>query len=179
MTNDTLLIAGIVAAIVALSLLRAFGRGELSRLKVRPRPLMTRAEHRVIGMIERAMPGCRVHAQVSMGALMSPAKHLSKSEWWTTFNKFSSKRIDFAVEDRRTGRVVLLVELDDRTHKRRADRDRDGLTSHAGYTTVRLPAGERPTPASVAARIDAALGREPDHPPVPPARVPFHSPQRG
>ena len=154
--------AALMLRVLAGPMLRIlFGSGELSRLKVRPRPLMTPPERRVRGLIERALPGARIHCQVSMGALMNPANGLSKSEWWTTFNKFSSKRVDFAVEDPRTGQVFLLIELDDRSHKKRRDRDRDALTGHAGYTTVRLPAGERHTPQSVADHIDRALGRYP------------------
>ena len=151
-----LVIAGVVIATFAI--LNGLPKRQLSRLKVRPKPLMTPAERRVCLMIERAMPGARVHSQVSMGAIMNPAKGLSKSEWWTTFNKFSSKRVDFVAEDPETGQIILLVELDDRSHKARRDKDRDELTRHAGYTTVRLPAGERPTQQSVTARIEAALG---------------------
>lgn len=150
------IIAG--ALLAAIALLQTMSRGELSRLKVQPKPLMTPPERRVCLMIERALPGARIHAQVSMGAIMNPAKGLSKSEWWTTFNKFSSKRVDFVAEDPETGQIILLVELDDRSHKARRDKDRDELTRHAGYTTVRLPAGERPTQQSVTARIEAALG---------------------
>ena len=151
-----LVIAGVVIATFAI--LNGLPKRQLSRLKVRPKPLMTPAERRVCLMIERAMPSARVHSQVSMGAIMNPAKGLSKSEWWTTFNKFSSKRVDFVVEDPHSGRIILLVELDDRSHDRRSDTDRDALTRHAGYTTVRLPAGERPTQTSVERHIEAALG---------------------
>ena len=104
-----LVIAGVVIATFAI--LNGLPKRQLSRLKVRPKPLMTPAERRVCLMIERAMPGARVHSQVSMGAIMNPAKGLSKSEWWTTFNKFSSKRVDFVVEDPHSGRIILLVEL--------------------------------------------------------------------
>lgn len=151
-------LAVIALFVAAIMVLKRMGGRELSRLKVRSKPLMTPAERRVCLMIERAMPGARVHAQVSMGAIMQPAKGLSKSDWWTTFNKFSSKRVDFVVEDPHSGEIIILVELDDRTHNRRSDRDRDGLTRHAGYTTVRLPAGERPTQSSVTGHIEAALG---------------------
>ena len=157
-----LVIAGVV--IVTFAILNGLPKRQLSRLKVRPKPLMTPAERRVCLMIERAMPGARVHSQVSMGAIMNPAKGLSKSEWWTTFNKFSSKRVDFVVEDPHSGRIILLVELDDRSHDRRSDTDRDALTRHAGYTTVRLPAGERPTQTSVERHIEAALGPAFPHP---------------
>ncbi|WBY18127.1 DUF2726 domain-containing protein (plasmid) [Erythrobacteraceae bacterium WH01K] len=155
-------IAGVVIATFAI--LNSLPKRQLSQLKARPKPLMTPAERRVCLMIERAMPGARVHSQVSMGAIMNPANGLSKSEWWTTFNKFSSKRVDFLVEDPHSGRIILLVELDDRSHDRRSDTDRDALTRHAGYTTVRLPAGERPTQTSVERHIEAALGPAFPHP---------------
>ena len=166
-----LVIAGVVIATFAI--LKSLPKRQLSRLKLRPKPLMTSAERRVCLMIERAMPGARVHSQVSMGAIMNPAKGLSKSEWWTTFNKFSSKRVDFVVEDPHSGRIILLVELDDCSHDRRSDTDRDALTRHAGYTTVRLPAGERPTQTSVERHIEAALGPALRHP----ARTPWQATQ--
>ena len=115
-----LVIAGVVIATFAI--LNGLPKRQLSRLKVRPKPLMTPAERRVCLMIERAMPGARVHSQVSMGAIMNPAKGLSKSEWWTTFNKFSSKRVDFVVEDPHSGRIILLVEAAAQT-----DRVEEGL----------------------------------------------------
>lgn len=151
-----LIIAGVIIATAAIW--SGLPRRELSHLKVRPKPLMTPAERRVCLKIERAMPGARVHSQVSMGAIINPAKGLSKSEWWTTFNKFSSKRVDLVVEDSHSGQIIMLVELDDRRHDRRIDTDRAALTPHVGYTTVRLPAGERPTQTTVERRIEAALG---------------------
>lgn len=140
------------------------GGGGLARLKVRPRPLMTQAERRVCAMIEDALPGTRVHSQVSMGAIMQPAKNLSKSEWWSTFNRFSSKRVDFVVEDPATGEIIMLVELDDPSHRRSTDEDRDALTRHAGYTTVRIPPGKGPTRESVATLLHDALGFDPRQP---------------
>lgn len=167
MTSTSLAFGIAIVAVILLLAFRIFTPGELSRLKVRPQPLMTQPERRVCALIERALPGTRVHAQVSMGALMNPAKGLSKSDWWTTFNKFSSKRVDFVVEDPASGQIIVLIELDDRSHSRRNDQDRDALTRRAGYTTVRLPAGERHTLTTVSARIDSALG-----PPLPPTNHP-------
>lgn len=167
MKAETLLLMAAAAAFLLVIYLRFAAPGYLSRLKVRPKPLMTQAERRVCFMIERALPGARVHSQVSMGAIMNPAKGLTKSEWWTTFNKFSSMRIDFVVEDPETGAVILLVELDDRTHNSRGDRDRDELTRHAGFQTVRIPAGRRPTQQSVASLIGDALGIDEAPPPLP------------
>ena len=66
------------ALLAAIALLQTLSRGELSRLKVQPKPLMTPPERRVCLMIERALPGARIHAQVSMGAIMNPAKGLGR-----------------------------------------------------------------------------------------------------
>ena len=170
MSDTTCLIIIVIAVVTCLLAAKMFGRGELSQLKVRPRPLMTAPERRVCALIEKALPRARIHAQVSMGALMNPAKGLRKSDWWTTFNKFSPKRVDFVVEDPTTGRIILLIELDDRSHDGRMDRDRDALTRHAGYTTLRLPAGERHTARSVSNRIDHALGAQ-----LPPMPKPSHA----
>lgn len=53
--------------------------------------------------------------------------------------------------------MLALVELDDRSHDRRADRARDRLTARAGYRRIRLPASEYPIRSNVAARIAASL----------------------
>ncbi len=54
---------------------------------------------------------------------------------------FSSKRADFVLEDRRTGEVMGIVELDDSTHDQKKDIDQDRLLARAGYKTVRLKPG--------------------------------------
>ena len=124
-------------------------------------PLMTPMEQRTIDHIETALPWARVHAQVSMGALLKPVRGLNRSKSTTVRNRFSSKRVDYVIEHRGTGRVVLLIELDDRTHNRAADAARDRITAAAGYITLRLPAGERPSADNVRQRIRSAFLQHP------------------
>lgn len=155
--NTILVLAGLAALIVLLQLVKGGGK-TIGGLPVVARPLMTDMERRTIGLLEDALPGTRIHAQVSMGALMKPKSGLDRSTRTSTFNRFSSRRVDFVVEDRATGRILMLVELDDRTHDRRSDQDRDRLTARAGYVTVRLPASERPSAESVQRHIAAAVG---------------------
>lgn len=161
---------GLLSAVPLLAILGALAfllavprrdRGGICGLPVTAKPLMTNVERRAIAHIEAALPGTRVHAQVSMGALMKPRKGLDRSTYFRTFNRFCSKRVDFVVEDRATGRILMLIELDDATHNRRNDQDRDRLTTRAGYTTVRLPASERPTAESVRRHIGHALEADP------------------
>ncbi|PNB46461.1 hypothetical protein C1X73_34580, partial [Pseudomonas sp. FW305-130] len=67
-------------------------------------------------------------------------------------NAFSQKIVDFVIFDQTTGKIVALVEHDDRTHDAQKDRKRDAMTAHAGYQTIRIPASARPTvPAALAA----------------------------
>lgn len=127
--------------------------------RVRANALMTNAERRVIVYIEQALPDARIHAQVSMGAILRPALCMDPRTATITRNRFSSKRVDFVAEDRATGAVIAIIELDDWSHNHANDTWRDRLTARAGYTTIRLPAGERHTPASVRARIEAGLSR--------------------
>lgn len=134
-------------------LLASLGIGGKPIPRVERADLMTKAERRVIAYVEAALPRARIHAQVSMGALMKPARGLDRRTSTITRNRFSSKRVDFVAEDRETGAIIAIIELDDRTHNASNDRWRDNLTSSAGYKTIRLPAGEHHTHETVRNRI--------------------------
>ena len=125
-------------AIVIIALLwgRA-GRG-IGSMPVRSREFMTKRERNVRGYIEQAVPNARVHAQVSMGALLAPRAGLNRSQSTTIRNRLPSKRVDLLLECRLTRNTIAIVELDDRTHYRAADAQRDRMTAKAGYTTIRL-----------------------------------------
>jgi hypothetical protein len=127
----------IIAIAVLVVMVMSTKRG-IGSLPVRAAPLMTKRERFVCTMIERAVPQARVHAQVSMGAILRPAAGLDRSRSTSVRNRFSSKRVDFVLEDRASGEIIAIVELDDRTHNRSADRQRDRMTARAGYLTIRL-----------------------------------------
>ncbi|WP_457350897.1 DUF2726 domain-containing protein [Sphingomonas sp. UYP23] len=67
--------------------------------------------------------------------------HHAPGHYLRTRYKFSSKIVDFVIEDRASGAILALVELDDRSHDAARDRQRDAMTASAGYRTVRLHAG--------------------------------------
>lgn len=129
----------------------------LLRTRVRAKTLMTRIEREVLRHIEAAAPGCRVHAEVCLGALLQPARWLPQGASRRARYGYASKIVDFVFEDRSSGEVLGLVEIDDRSHDRRADRARDRLTARAGYRTIRLPGHEYLTKANLAARIARGL----------------------
>jgi very-short-patch-repair endonuclease len=47
--------------------------------------------------------------------------------------------------------AVALIELDDRTHKASADRQRDAITKAAGYQMFRFKSNQKPSLTEIAA----------------------------
>jgi len=108
------------------------------------KPLMTQREREMLVQIERILPEYRIHAQVAMGAILKAPFGRGRRPNHADRNAFSQKIVDFVVEDRATGRVVALIEVDDRSHNAERDRARDAMTAGAGYRTLRVPSGARP-----------------------------------
>ena len=157
--SDLVLVGFAVLAILVIGLGLLAAARSSSNLSVVPRRLMTAREREAMPLIEAAVPHCRVHAQVAMGALIDSRKGLSRKEGTAVRNRFDRKRVDFVLEERSSGDVLALVELDDRTHNAAKDRARDEITSAAGYLTIRLGAGKRVDQASVREEIAAGLAQ--------------------
>ncbi len=156
MSDYIVIVVAVVIALIAgyvFAVRRSIGRA----LPVVPRRLMTPRERDVLLLIEAAVPQCRVHAQVAMGGLVDCRKGVTRKVSTSVRNRFDRKRIDFVLEERSSGDVLALVELDDRTHNAAKDRARDEITSAAGYRTIRLRAGKRLDAKSVRDEISAAL----------------------
>jgi very-short-patch-repair endonuclease len=79
-----------------------------------------------------------------MGALLRAPRRDGRKASAADRNSFSQKIVDFVVQDRLSGSVVALVEVDDSSHVARRDRERDAMTQRAGYTTIRIPARAKP-----------------------------------
>jgi hypothetical protein len=147
----------IIAFVILLALILPIGRYERPPLRVQSKLLMTQVEAETLDHLELLFPHVRVHAQVAMSAIVAPAKGLSSKQRLWMHRRYAQKAIDFVLQDRRTGKVLILVELDDTSHSARKDRERDQITSAVGYSTVRLSAKSRPTRASVQAAVAPAL----------------------
>ena len=100
---------------------------------------MTQRERECIVLLESMFPEHRIHAQVAMNALIQTKAGLDNKRNTSWRNKFDRKVVDFVMEERGSGDIYALVELDDRTHNLEKDRKRDTLTQAAGYRTVRIP----------------------------------------
>lgn len=112
------------------------------------KPFLTAREQAMLAALEEVLPMHRIHAQVAMGALLAAPRRPGRRFNPADRNAFSQKIVDFVIADPSTGKVVALVELDDRSHDAAKDRVRDAMTARAGYTTIRIPKNARPTVAT-------------------------------
>jgi len=113
-----------------------------------PRPVakrfLTARETAMLNVLERALPHCRIHAQVAMGALLRAPQAPMRKSRISDRNAFSQKIVDFVAQDRTTGLIVALIEVDDWSHNPFKDRVRDEMTAYAGYRTIRVPGRVQP-----------------------------------
>lgn len=152
----------------ALALLAVFGalvhsvRRSLPAPKLESRPLLTPNETEFYGRLKRALPDFEIFAQVSMGALLKTNVSQFHPDFWALRKQFAQKIVDFVVVRRDAQRektsVVVVIELDDRTHDPEKDAKRDAMLLSAGIRTLRYDSRAKPNEAQIAADV-AALSR--------------------
>lgn len=128
--------------------------GEADNSLIARKQLLTDAEVSVLALIEEALPGRRVFAQVAMGALLKPTTGLDASQWASVRGRFSQKICDFVIVDEHSGYVLAVVELDDATHNTDSDTKRDAMLAAGGYSVIRFPSRPQPNLDRVAAALD-------------------------
>lgn len=149
MFDKVALLTGAACVLVLLAaLVVVVLRTRSSSSPIEPRPVMTPAElafyRRLTPALER-IGGVHVFAQVSMGAIMEVSRSMEQSQRRALRSRFDRKVVDFVVTDEQSN-VLLLIELDDRTHDADRDSARDRMTRSAGYPTLRIrgrPARDR------------------------------------
>lgn len=148
-----ILLAVLILAIAAfLAIVFTIARPVRHRLsgqnrEFKARELMTPNELEFLVRLEAAVPEYRFHSQVCMGAILDPViserrnPRLHRLTRW----KYSQKIIDFVAQNRKTGKIVAIIELDDRSHLMGKDQLRDAMLHDAGYKTVRWESSKKPT----------------------------------
>lgn len=119
----------------------------------RRRAVMTPNEVEFFGRIARALPGLHVCPQVAMHALIEPTSTNAKTRL-LDFRRVSQKVVDYAVFDAQWS-VVVVIELDDRTHVASRDAARDGYMAAARIHTLRYQSRAKPTEAQLSADVHA------------------------
>ena len=165
-----------LAAAAALAVLAGIGlvagrrRGRVPDVAMRR--FLTGNEAEFLGRLERALPEVRVHCQVAMGALLVPripegGGRRRRAAFAAVRARFDRKVVDYVIQDRRTGLVLAVVELDDRTHVAERDRRRDAMMRRAGYRTIRWDSRRKPGEDRIR---EAVLGESAGPPPQRPGR---------
>ena len=124
--------------------------------RLQRKPLLTANEAEFFHRLQRALPGFHVFPQVSFGSFLTDDGQLSRNAQWAVRAKFDRKIADFVICERGTLKIVAVVELDDRTHDAKADRQRDAITKAAGYQTIRYQSRQKPSEAEIAALFQHA-----------------------
>jgi hypothetical protein len=103
-----------------------------------PLPIMSEPEKSFWILLRKALPGYFIFPQVSTNALVG-ARSNNPRHFWNVINRFNTTRIDFVICNKQMI-VVCLVELDDKSHDGKEDKDmlRDFITKNAGYKTLRF-----------------------------------------
>jgi hypothetical protein len=146
-------LAAFALALTAVAFLRS-RRPWLARIK--RKPLLTANETEFFHRLERALPHYCVFPQVSFAAFLTDDGKLARRARWSVRARFDRKIADFVICDRANLRIVALIELDDRTHVARADRERDAITKAASYQTFRFQSRQKPSQAEIAALFEHA-----------------------
>lgn len=151
-------LAVLVVALVTL----VFGSGSIG--KYRARSLMTDNELEFFYKIKRALPDHLVFPQVSLQAFMEAASSDAKTAHADRL-RIAQQRADYVVCDP-AGTVVVVIELDDKTHVPEKDAVRDARLKQAGIRTLRYQSKAKPRAAAiredVLGRQDAASAQAPE-----------------
>jgi hypothetical protein len=104
---------------------------------------MTENELEFWQRLKAAVPEYEVSPQIAMGALLQVALPKRHPLYFSVWDRFSRQIVDYVVLSSK-GEVLLLIELDDKTHSKERDNARDARTRQAGYATLRIESRRKP-----------------------------------
>ena len=113
-------------------------------------PLLTRNEYNNYLLLRNyaAAHDLIILAKIRLADLIEPKPEPNRTIWQKRFNMISSKHVDFALCDRDMN-VLIIIELDDSSHRRpdRQARDRfvDAVLKNSGYKILHISAFEYAT----------------------------------
>lgn len=106
--------------------------------------LFTPAERSFLSVLDQAIDSeYRIFGKVRVADVMSVTKGTSRSDWQKAFNRIQSKHFDFVVCRASDSSILVLIELDDRSHLKNDRVERDDLVNKAaeaaGLPLLRIP----------------------------------------
>jgi hypothetical protein len=125
-------------------------------------PLFTAAERSFLGVLDLATPDeYRVFGKVRIADILTPKKGMNRKNWQIAFNKISAKHFDYVLCNKETLEVVLVIELDDKSHNKKSVKVRDAFVNSACKTAelklLRIPAKSKYSVNEVSDAIKVSL----------------------
>lgn len=144
---------GVWLFVVAQLLVFSYIAGLFARrpLKFKRAAILTKNEMEFYSRLRSALPDLFVFPQMSMAGVIRPNE--SGKRYGRAFAKICSKRIDFTV-CRQDLSVVCVIELDDRTHDKSRDVERDAMMSSAGIPTIRYESRAKPSVEKIGSDVE-------------------------
>ena len=145
-----LLILVAVFAIIAF-VIAVIGSKRRDDIAIEAKPILTPNEQEFFHRLRRALPNHHIFPQVGLNALLQVTKGTPKQSFYKSLNRFNSKTADFVVCESDTLKVLAIIELDDKTHKhkRQKDAERDAMLQTSGYRTIRFESTRKPLEAEI------------------------------
>jgi very-short-patch-repair endonuclease len=151
--------AAIVALALAMGAFSLLRRPRLAKgLPVTAKPLLSRSEQLLYGRLVRAFPGHVILAQVALSQLLMVARADGdrRAQSIAIANRFRQLVADFVV-CAPDFTALAVIELDDRSHRRSIQRDRDKRKDQflqaAGIKVIRIAVLDIPSEADLKALV--------------------------
>ena len=124
--------------------------------------LISPAEKTFLSMLDQAVQGRgRVFCMVRVADIIKPDKSLDKNQWKTHFNKTTQKHFDFVLCDLQTLQPLCVIELNDKSHKRKNRQERDSFLAaackSADLPLYFIPVSNKYDAAEIASYVDLHL----------------------
>lgn len=101
--------------------------------------LFTPAERSFLGVLDYIVGSdYRVFGKVRVADIIQVTKGISRNNWRQAFNRIQSKHFDFVICRASDFAIMLLIELDDRSHNKNNRVERDTFVEQAA-SAARLP----------------------------------------
>jgi very-short-patch-repair endonuclease len=147
MDSLTMLVALGSAALLLISSARFVRPRRSLDARYRRKSVLTPWERKALGILARQLrPGLHLCPQVRLADMLS-IDASDRSLYFRALNQVACKSVDFVVADVVTGAAVLVIELDDRSHRREDRQARDVLVDavlrEAGIPIVRFKPSQR------------------------------------
>ena len=148
-------IALIAAGTIALLLIVALALRGSSKAKYSARPVLSRPEQVFYYQLKKALPDYEILAQVPFGRFLT-TKGGSKSERNSKWYSARQKIADYLVCNKDMS-IAAAVELDDKSHNKEKDHNRDQILREAGIPTLRWNVKQLPTENEIKIRLQETL----------------------